>query len=148
MGQHVLLLDLKFLPLRVDDVERIRQAAFKALGGQRYGSPCRSQRVCEVAQAILLRRIGIDRGIDLADSVKHCLLVGEQQFAATIVGPLDNSISRPKSRMGTAKAGPTDQIGLIRNGAIPVWRPAAAVIATCGKRSAVATPICAVALAS
>ena len=34
LRQNVLLLDLVFLPLRVDDVERIRQTALEAFGGQ------------------------------------------------------------------------------------------------------------------
>ena len=45
-----------------------------------------------MAQAILLRRVSVDRGIDVANRVQHGLLVGEEYFAATIVGLLDNRI--------------------------------------------------------
>ncbi len=58
--------------------------------------------------------------------------------------------SVPKSSKGAAIAGPTDHIGLITSEATPspVCRPPAAVTATCGNKSAVATPISAVAPAN
>ena len=98
--------------------------------------------------AILLGCIGVDGGIDFAHCVEHCLFVREQQLTRAIVGPFHDRVEPAEIEKGAAIAGPTDQIGLMRKGETPVWRPVGAVTATCGNKSAVATPMSAVALAN
>ena len=94
LRRDILLLNLVFLPLRVDDIERVGQSAVEPFGGKRHRAPGRCEGFAQIAQALLLGCIRIDGGINFTERVEHRLSVVEQKLAAAEVGLFDRGIER------------------------------------------------------
>src|SRR5579883_2557201 len=112
LRRHVLLLDFIFLTLRVDHIERIRQSPVEPLGRERNGASGGGDGIGQVAQALLLRRIGIERGVHFAEGVEHRALVVEQKLAGAKVRLFHEGIKSTKvqERRGDSGPGRPDRI--------------------------------------